>query len=77
VNAPRTTPEFREEYEIHLRGILSDQWMEWFEGMDIHDDGEGNTILTGCVADQSALHGLLEKCRDLGMPLLSVTRLNQ
>jgi hypothetical protein len=45
--------------------------------MDLHPDGEGNTILTGPVVDQAALHGLLDQCRDLGLTLLSVARLNR
>jgi hypothetical protein len=66
-----------EEYEILVKGILSDQWTDWFDGMDLRTDGEGNTILTGRVVDQAALYGLLDKCRDLGLTLLSFTRLNR
>lgn len=66
-----------EKYEILVKGILSGQWTEWFDGMDLHPDGEGNTILTGPVVDQAALHGLLDQCRDLGLTLLSVARLNR
>lgn len=67
----------REEYLIQLKGILSDQWSEWFDGMEIRCDEQGNTTLTGPVVDQAALHSLLDKVRDLGMTLISVTRLNQ
>ncbi len=60
-------------YEIRLKGHLGKEWIEWFEGMAITLDDSGETVLTGPIADQSALHGLLKKIRDLGMPLLSVT----
>lgn len=59
-------------YEIRVRGHLPDRWADWFEGMAITLDDDGSTLLTGPVADQAALHGLLKKVRDLGMPLLSV-----
>ena len=60
-------------YQIRLQGHLGRQWTEWFEGMTITLEDNGDTLITGPVADQSALHGLLKKERDLGMPLLSVT----
>ena len=63
-------------YEIRLKGHLSHQWTEWFEGLTILLEEDGNTLLTGPVIDQSALHGLLKKVRDLGMPLLLVNRVN-
>ena len=58
-------------YEICLKGHLDDRWAEWFDGMTIKLEEDGNTILSGPVADQAALHGLLKKVRDLGLPLLS------
>ena len=61
-------------YEIRVSGHLSPQWMEWFEGMTITLEDDGNTLLNGSVADQAALHGLLKKTRDLGLPLVSVNR---
>jgi len=61
-------------YEIRLKGQLDDRWANWFEGMTITLDENGNTLLSGPVADQAALHGLLKKIRDLGMPLISVNR---
>jgi hypothetical protein len=61
-------------YQIRLKGHLSSQWTEWFEGLTITLEEDGNTLLTGPVIDQSALHGLLKKVRDLGIPLLSVNR---
>ena len=63
-------------YEIRLKGHLSHQWTEWFEGLTITLEEDGNTLLTGPVIDQAALHGLLKKVRDLGMPLLLVNRVN-
>ena len=62
-------------YEIRVKGHLSPQWVGWFEGLTITLD-DGDTLLTGSVIDQSALHGLLKKVRDLGMPLLSVNRVS-
>lgn len=62
-------------YEIRLAGHLSPQWMEWFEGLTISLEEDGSTLLTGPVMDQAALHGLLKKVRDLGMPLISVVQI--
>ncbi len=59
-------------YQIRLRGHLSQQWTDWFEGLTITREENGDTLLTGSVIDQAALHGILKKVRDLGMPLLSV-----
>jgi len=58
-------------YQIRIKGHLGPQWMDWFEGLTITLE-EDNTLLTGLVSDQSALHGILKKVRDLGVPLLSV-----
>lgn len=63
-----------QHYEIRLQGHLDARWGERFEGMSITLEEDGNTLLSGPVADQSALHGLLKKVRDLGLPLLSVNR---
>lgn len=68
-------PEHHDEsglYEIRLRGHLSQRWAGWFDGMTITLEDNGDTLLTGPVADQAALHGLLKKVRDVGMPLVSV-----
>ena len=61
-------------YQIRIRGHLGRQWTDWFGGLTITLESNGDTLLTGSVVDQAALHGLLKKVRDLGMPLLSVNR---
>ena len=60
------------QYEIRLKGHLDERWAAWFGGLTIRLEDNGETLLTGPVVDQAALHGLLRKVRDLGMPLLSV-----
>ena len=59
-------------YHIRLKGHLGRQWTDWFEGLTITLEDNGETLLTGLLADQAALHGLLKKVRDVGLPLLSV-----
>ena len=59
-------------YEIRLKGHLADRWVHWFGGLTITLEEDGNTLLSGPVVDQSALHALLRKVRDLGLPLISV-----
>ena len=63
-------------YQIRIQGHLSHHWEDWFAGMAMALEGNGDTRLTGSVTDQAALHGLLRKIRDLGMPLLSVTQVD-
>ena len=62
-------------YEIRLKGHLDDRWTGWFDGLTITLEDNGDTLLTGPVIDQAALHGLLKKVRDLGLPLQSVNYL--
>jgi hypothetical protein len=66
------TPSQPVIYQIRLKGHLGSQWQGWFEGMAIAMEEDGDTLLTGPVVDQAALHGLLRQVRDLGMPLVSV-----
>jgi hypothetical protein len=61
-------------YQIRIKGHLGREWTDWFEGLTITLEDNGETLLTGLVVDQAALHGLLRKVRDLGVPLLSVSR---
>ena len=61
-------------YEIRIKGHLDDRWANWFEGLTLSREDNGETRLTGPVADQTALHGLLRKVRDLGLALVSVVR---
>ena len=63
-------------YQIRIKGHLGSQWMVWFEGLTITLEDDGNTLLTGPVIDQAALHGMIKKVRDSGMPLISVNSLN-
>jgi hypothetical protein len=62
-----------EQYEIRLTGRLDARWAAWFDGMSLSTESDGTTVLTGPVTDQAALHGLLRRVRDLGLPLVSVT----
>lgn len=72
--APQTDPDQPVVYQIRIKGHLGPQWADWFEGMAVTREENGDTLLTGPVVDQAALHGLLKKVRDLGLPLLSVIR---
>ena len=70
-----------ELYEIKISGILDQHWQPWFEGLTLttdacYDDGQGCTLITGPLADQPALHGILERIRDLNLTLISVRRLS-
>ena len=62
-----------ETYEMRVQGHLEDRWSAWFDGMELLLADDGSTLIRGQVADQAALHGLIQKVRDLGLPLLSVT----
>ena len=72
---PKSNPGQPIVYQIRIKGHLGRQWTDWFEGMTITLEDNRETLLTGPVVDQAALHGLLKKVRDLGMPLLSVNRI--
>jgi hypothetical protein len=61
-------------YQVQVKGVIDSRWSDWFDGLTICPHADGTTLLTGPVRDQSALHGLLAKIRDLGLPLLSVKR---
>ena len=65
-------PEATMVYQIRVKGHLGTQWTDWFEGLAITLEEDGDTLLTGPVIDQAALYGLLKKVRDLGIPLVSV-----
>jgi hypothetical protein len=71
---PKPTPDHPAIYQIRLKGHLDSQWTDWFEGLSITLEEDGDTLLTGQVVDQAALHGLLKQIRDLGMPLVSVNQ---
>ncbi|HEV2655214.1 MAG TPA: hypothetical protein VGT82_09645 [Ktedonobacteraceae bacterium] len=71
---PTTDPSQPLVYQIRIEGHLGREWADWFEGLAITALDNGETLLTGPVIDQAALHGLLKKVRDLGIPLLSVNR---
>jgi len=62
-------------YEIRLRGHLDARWAGWFDGLALTQDSDGSSIIRGPVIDQAALHGLLQKVRDIGLPLVSVVRI--
>lgn len=74
---PRESTGSRREtgqYEIRLSGHLDQRWAEWFDGLTVTQEGDGTTLLRGPIVDQAALHGLLQRVRDLGLPLVSVTQ---
>ncbi len=71
---PNNDPRQPKVYEIRIKGHLGCQWTDWFGGLTITLEDNGDTLLTGPVVDQAAMHGLLKKVRDLGMPLISVNR---
>lgn len=73
---PKTEPSEPMIYQIRIKGHLGYGWTDWFDDLNITLDENGDTLLTGPVVDQAALHGLLKKVRDLGMPLVSVNCLD-
>ncbi len=64
-----------DRYEIRVGAELDGSWSAWFEGLEVTSDERGQTVIAGPVVDQAALHGLLAKVRDLGLPLISVRRI--
>jgi hypothetical protein len=72
------TPDRSEagRYEIRLTGRLDAHWAAWFDGLTVSVETDGTTLISGPIADQAALHGVLQRVRDLGLPLVSVTRMN-
>jgi hypothetical protein len=66
----------RQTYEIRLQGRLDARWAAWFDGLSLTHEIDGTTLIRGAVADQAALHGLLKRAGDLGLPLISVTRID-
>ena len=63
-------------YEIRVQGVLDSGWSGWFEGLEVTSDADDASVIAGPVTDQAALHGLLAKIRDLGLPLLELRRLD-
>ena len=66
----------RQTYEIRLRGRLDARWAAWFDGLTLTHESDGTTVIRGAVTDQAALHGLLKRVGDLGLPLISVTQID-
>jgi hypothetical protein len=64
-------------YEIRIEGVLDHRWSSWFEGLKVTSQLDGVTVIAGPVTDQAALHGLIVKIRDLGLPLISVRRVDK
>jgi hypothetical protein len=64
------------EYEIRLKGHLESRWSAWFDGLSLTRKSDGTTVIRSSVIDQAALHGLLSKVRDLGLPLIAVTQVD-
>jgi hypothetical protein len=71
-HSERTNPSQPVVYQIRLKCHLGSQWTDWFGGLTLTLEEDGDTLLTGPVVDQAALHGVLKKVRDLGLPLISI-----
>ena len=66
-----------QQYEIRVKGHLGSRWTAWFDGLSVANEDDGTTVIRGPVVDQAALHGLLQKLRDVGIPLISLIQLPQ
>lgn len=75
IGNPKTDPDQPAVYEIRIRGHLGSRWADWFGDLTLSLTDNGDTLLSGLVVDQAALHGLLKKVRDLGVPLISLCRI--
>jgi hypothetical protein len=73
--APAADHNATPRYEIRVKGHLGTRWSAWFDGLAITADTDGTTVISGPVVDQAALHGLLQKLRDVGIPLVSLQQL--
>jgi len=73
-STPRIGNDSTERYEIRLQGRLPTRWSAWFDGLSVVNESGGTSLIRGEVVDQAALHGLLRKLADLGLPLLSVAQ---
>ena len=76
IRASSDDPSGPGHYRISVRGHLAQRWAGWFDGLRLTNESDGTTVLQGVVIDQAALHGLLAKVRDTGLPLVSVTRID-
>lgn len=72
-SSPSNSPQC---YEIRVGGRLDPRWATWFDGMTLTSDEDGTTVIRGVLADQAALHGILRRVRDVGLPLISITQLD-
>jgi hypothetical protein len=72
-STPSTSPRL---YEIRINGHLDARWVTWFDGMTLTPDEDGTTVVRGVLADQAALHGVLQRLRDAGLPLISIIQLD-
>lgn len=73
---PTAFPREPGRYEIRLRGRLDAHWEDWFDGLTVSHESDGTTVMSGAITDQAALHGVLQRIRDLGVPLISVRRVD-
>ncbi len=67
-------PDRIHHYELRVEGRLSPRWSSWFDGLHVNEADDGTTVISGCIADEPELHGIIHKVRDLGLTLLSLTR---